>query len=66
MSSFTCPYLDIENNHCLRLDTECVPGRKGCILRGQVEFAVPAEERVRAREEEKRQMAFSQSPVAAK
>jgi hypothetical protein len=54
MSSFTCQHFDVANDRCLLLPTDCVPGRKGCVLRGTSEFAVPAEERVRLVEEEKR------------
>lgn len=58
MASFSCPHLDVANDYCMRLGTDCVPGRTGCVLRGKVNFVVPAEERVRAREEEKRQAAL--------
>jgi hypothetical protein len=39
------------------LKTDCVPGRKGCVLEGRAVFAIPVEERVRLREEEKRREA---------
>jgi hypothetical protein len=52
--SFSCPHFCPDEDHCLRLKTDCVPGRKGCVLAGKAVFAVPAEERVRLREEEKR------------
>jgi len=55
MSSFTYPHFAVVNDWCLLLQTDCVPGRKGCGLAGQTTFLVPAEERVRQREEEKRQ-----------
>lgn len=51
--SFSCPHFDIDRDGCLRLLTDCVPGRPGCVLQGSV-FATPVEERVRAREAEKR------------
>jgi len=41
----------------VRLKTDCVPGRRGCVLEGNSVFAVPVEERLRAREEENRQKA---------
>lgn len=53
--SFSCPHFRPEDEHCLRLNTDCVPGRRGCVLPKDTHFAVPAEERVRAKEEEKRQ-----------
>ncbi len=52
--SFACPHFCPDEDHCLRLKTDCVPGRRGCVLEGKAEFAVPAEQRVREREEEKR------------
>jgi len=55
MSSFTCQHLAVADDQCLLLKTDCVPGRKGCVLAGQTAFLVPAEERIRLLEAEKRQ-----------
>jgi len=52
--SFACPHFRPDDECCLRLETDCVPGRAGCVLGGKAVFAVPAEQRVREREEEKR------------
>jgi len=52
--SFSCPHFRADDEYCLRLEIDCVPGRRGCVLEGNGVFAVPAEERVREREEEKR------------
>jgi hypothetical protein len=52
--SFSCPHFRPDDDFCLRLKTDCVPGRRGCVLEGKAVFAVPAEERVRLKEEEKR------------
>lgn len=49
MGSFSCPHLDIERDACLRLKTECVPGRSGCVLGPSTKFIYPPEERVRGR-----------------
>lgn len=54
MSSFTCQHLDVKDDRCLRLKTDCVPGRKGCVLAGKTKFAIPAEERVRLKEEQRK------------
>lgn len=62
--SFSCPHFDIERDHCLLLNTDCVPGRRGCVLGSKAVFAVPAEERVRLREAEKRQSALAQGTPA--
>lgn len=56
--SFSCPHFEIERDSCLLLKTDCVPGRRGCVLGSKAVFAVPAEERVRLREEENRRRAF--------
>lgn len=54
MSSFSCPHFDVANDWCLLLKTDCVPGRKGCVLAGKTRFLIPAEERVRLKEAEAR------------
>lgn len=57
MSSWSCPHFDEANDFCRRLKTDCVPGRRGCVLPRNITFAVPAEERVRRLEERKRREA---------
>ncbi len=52
--SFSCPHFAPEEDACLRLKTDCVPGRAGCVIPSDTGFAVPASERVRLREEQKR------------
>lgn len=44
--SFFCPHFDQETNGCTRLKVECVPGRRGCVLRGKVQFLTDPDERV--------------------
>lgn len=56
--SFSCPHFDPDEDYCRLLKTDCVPGRRGCVLGSKAVFAVPAEERVRLREEEKRRRAL--------
>lgn len=48
--SFSCSNFDMDREYCLRLRTDCVPGRPGCVLRHNSVFAVPAEERLREKE----------------
>lgn len=55
--SFSCPHFRINDDYCLRLKTDCVPGRPGCVLAGNSVFAVPVEQRLREREEENRRKA---------
>ena len=52
--SFSCPHFRLEDDHCLRLKTDCVPGRRGCVLAGKTVFATPVEQRIREQEEENR------------
>jgi hypothetical protein len=40
------------------LNTVCVPGRRGCVIGKETVFAVPAEIRVREKEEEMRKKAL--------
>jgi hypothetical protein len=54
MSSFSCPHFDMEREHCMRLRADCIPGRPGCVLHGNSRFAVPWQERLRQKQEEKR------------
>jgi hypothetical protein len=56
--SFSCPHFDPENDFCRLLKTDCVPGRRGCVLGSKAVFAMPAEVRVRMKEEENRQRAL--------
>ena len=56
--SFSCPHFDPNLDRCLRLKTDCVPGRPGCVLAGSC-FAVPVEQRLREREEENRRQAIA-------
>ena len=38
MSGWSCPH-QTGNYFCQRVKRECVPGMKGCVLRGKVRFA---------------------------
>lgn len=46
MSSFSCPHINTEKDFCIKLDVDCVPGRKGCVLTRKFQFAFPAKERI--------------------
>ena len=43
MSSWSCPH-QTKDYFCQRVKRECVPGMKGCVLRGKVRFAREDEE----------------------
>jgi hypothetical protein len=62
--SFSCPHFDPNRDLCLRLDTDCVPGRRGCVLQGAT-FAVPVAERLRRVAEEKHRRAEGPGDDAA-
>ena len=61
--SFACPHFLPDNDSCLRLSCECVPGRPGCGIAKSSSFAVPWEERLKEKQEEKRQQLFA-GPVS--
>lgn len=52
--SFSCPHFRLDDEYCLRLKTDCVPGRPGCVIGSEAVFAVPVEQRIKEREEENR------------
>ena len=58
--SFSCPHFNFDDDSCWRLRTDCVPGRPGCVLRNNSVFAVPVEERLRLREQEKHQQGLNE------
>lgn len=53
--SFYCPHYDEPNDACMRIRCMCVPGRRGCVLRGKVQFLVDPEIRVQERQAEQLQ-----------
>lgn len=53
MSSFSCPHLNTETSFCIKLNVDCVPGRKGCVLTRKFEFAIPAEDRIKPKSTDK-------------
>ena len=55
--TFSCPHFDVNRDACLLLKTDCVPGRRGCVLAGST-FAVPVEQRLRERAEENKRRAL--------
>jgi hypothetical protein len=59
--SFSCPHFCPDEDSCQRLKTDCVPGRRGCVLAGKTVFAVPVEERLREQAEANRRKAMRRS-----
>jgi hypothetical protein len=61
MSSFSCSHFEMESDYCLRLHTDCVPGRPGCVLSKNSVFAVPVEERIHEKAEARRRQRNQQT-----
>ena len=51
MSSFSCPHLNTETDFCIKLNVDCVPGRKGCVLNRKFQFAFSPEDRIKKKQE---------------
>ena len=45
--TFHCKNYDINKDTCKKLNGECVPGRKGCVLEGRVAVSEELEEKIR-------------------
>lgn len=45
--TFSCKNYDYNEDKCLKLNVECVPGRRGCVLEGRVRVSEDLEERLR-------------------
>jgi len=55
MSSFSCPHIILrQDNFCLKLQQDCIPGRPGCVLAKRFQFAVPVEKRLAEKELQKK------------
>ncbi len=53
MSSWSCPYFDEKHDWCRRLNIDCVPGRKGCVLPKNLTYAVDPEIRAEQKKAER-------------
>lgn len=51
MGSFSCPHLRVKDKYCRRLNTDCVPGRTGCIIPNNMEFSKSPEKRIEEQNE---------------
>jgi hypothetical protein len=45
--TFSCPHFDLDGGRCKKLKSECIPTRKGCVLRGKVRVGEDIEKRLK-------------------
>ena len=51
--SFSCKNYDYNDDKCLMLKQECIPGRPGCVLEGRVTLSEALTERIKELEQKK-------------
>ncbi|MGV1099098.1 hypothetical protein ACUUL3_06750 [Thiovibrio sp. JS02] len=49
--TFSCKNYDYNEDQCLKLKADCVPGRPGCVLEGKVKVSEDLDRRLRELEE---------------
>jgi hypothetical protein len=45
--TFSCKNFDFNTENCMKLKTDCIPGRPGCVLEGKVKFSEDIEKRLK-------------------
>ena len=50
--TFSCKNFDFNTEDCLKLNSECIPGRPGCVLTGKVKFSEDIEKKLKDLETE--------------
>ena len=51
--SFSCKNYDYNDDKCLMLKQDCIPGRPGCVLEGRVALSEALLERIKELEQKK-------------
>jgi len=51
--SFSCKNYDYNDDKCLMLKQECIPGRPGCVLEGRIALSEALIERIKELEHKK-------------
>lgn len=51
--SFSCKNYDYNDDQCLKLKQDCIPGRPGCVLEGKVALSEALIERIKELEQKK-------------
>ncbi len=53
--TFSCKNYDYNKDECLKLHSECIPGRPGCVLEGRVALSDELEKRIQQLEAERQE-----------
>ena len=53
--TFYCKNFEIGTDQCMKLHSECIPGRPGCVLEGRVAISDELQARIDRLEEERRE-----------
>jgi hypothetical protein len=51
--SFSCKNYDYNDDKCLMLKQDCIPGRPGCVLEGRIALSEALVERIKELEQQK-------------
>ena len=51
--TFYCKNFEIGTDQCMKLHSECIPGRPGCVLEGRMALSEELEARIAKLEEER-------------
>jgi hypothetical protein len=51
--TFSCKNFDFNLENCMKLSTDCIPGRPGCVLVGKVKFSEDIEKKLQDLKAEK-------------
>jgi len=52
--TFSCKNFDFNAENCMKLNTDCIPGRPGCVLEGRVKFSEDIEQKLKKLETERK------------
>jgi len=50
--TFSCKNFDFNAENCMKLNSDCIPGRPGCVLEGKVKFSEDIEKKLKDLEAE--------------
>jgi hypothetical protein len=59
--TFSCKNFDLNAENCMKLNTDCIPGRPGCVLEGKVTFSEDIEKKLKDLESERYERKKSRS-----